>query len=183
MKGMGTKRYKHDPNSDAVVYALQMVEHGSLIKVGWTKNLKQRMIALFNIVPFKMRLLGVLSDKRHVKERNIHALFTNCRVHNEWFLPTEELLNFIKRHFKPTDISNEIVPKVKAYKPIAPEKPIDGQILYSPENAAYLLGLSVADAYRLAQSNSIDYHLADGEVRFLCQDVICLVNRRKSNAR
>lgn len=69
------------------------VRGASLIKIGRTKNWRQRMRALRVTCPVPLHCIGLILEDR---EKELHARFAHLRVRDEWFRSTRELLDFIK---------------------------------------------------------------------------------------
>ena len=84
-----------------VVYFIQAAE-GGLIKIGCTKNLKQRFKAIQNNCPITLKLLAYEIDDnpaafcRSQLEEKLHKRFASTRCHGEWFEPSIQLLLYIK---------------------------------------------------------------------------------------
>lgn len=54
------------------------------VKIGQTRSLVTRMIALQTANPYPLNLEGVVS-RTHYSEREVHLLFSTDRLHAEWF--------------------------------------------------------------------------------------------------
>ena len=85
------------------VYFIQ-AENGP-IKIGMSDCPIIRLKALKTGSPVPLKLIKQIScttKKSKLLEKALHVKFKNCRLHGEWFHPTDELLKYIER-----------VPKVK----------------------------------------------------------------------
>lgn len=67
---------------------------GDRIKIGWSRQVAQRLAQLQTGNAAAIQLLGVLPGARS-KERALHARFAAARVSGEWFEATPELLAYI----------------------------------------------------------------------------------------
>lgn len=65
------------------------------IKIGWAKNLNERIKCLQIGCPTKLRLLWALKIKDKTIERKVHKELKNSRATGEWFLPTDEVYEFL----------------------------------------------------------------------------------------
>jgi len=59
-------------------------EKGFLVKIGYTKNIKQRMHQIKVGCPSEIILLGHV-DGGEKEEKSIHEIFRHLRKHGEWF--------------------------------------------------------------------------------------------------
>ena len=75
------------------IYFIQ-AENG-LIKIGYTRNLKERLDILRSMSHSKLTLLLVLKGDRK-KESRMHEIFQDYRVHGEWFKPEKYLIEYIE---------------------------------------------------------------------------------------
>lgn len=66
-----------------LVYFLQ-AEHSSLVKIGWTANIVQRIQKLRMACPYDVRLIGVRPGTKDL-EAAYHENFAGQRTHAEWF--------------------------------------------------------------------------------------------------
>jgi DNA-binding Xre family transcriptional regulator len=76
------------------VYFVQQGDNGP-IKIGVTNNVNKRLTALQGGSPVPLKLL-VTFDGDQAFEAFLHRKFAHLRVHNEWFKPARELLDFIQ---------------------------------------------------------------------------------------
>lgn len=72
-----------------MVYFIQ-AENGS-VKIGRTKNLRQRLVDLQAMSPLRLRLVA-WSTARPGYESFLHYRFAGARLHGEWFRPESDLL-------------------------------------------------------------------------------------------
>lgn len=79
---------------NSVIYFARSGSEGP-IKIGRTQNLKKRIETLQTYSPHDIQLLGTAVGGI-LKEKETHRLFSNSRIRGEWFLPTKDLLQFIK---------------------------------------------------------------------------------------
>lgn len=87
-------REKGRPKSEPVVYFLKNSDTGR-IKIGFSDNLRRRLMSLGNEGNFEPELLGIVEGGRDV-ERQLHNQFRQYRYANEWFDPGPELLEYIR---------------------------------------------------------------------------------------
>jgi DNA-binding transcriptional regulator YiaG len=66
------------------------------IKIGHTGNIRRRMMELGS-KHGKLELLGMTIGNRS-EEQELHKHFAHCRVKDEWFSPSDELMLFIKKN-------------------------------------------------------------------------------------
>lgn len=81
-----------------MIYFIQESEPGrNRVKIGYTSkdDVGQRMRELQTASPSSLSVLGVMEGEQ-VRERLIHALFSDRRIIGEWFEPNNLLMNFIK---------------------------------------------------------------------------------------
>jgi hypothetical protein len=79
----------------SVVYFIR-AETTGLIKIGWTTDLAQRLSNLEGGSPDRLTLLSTASGGSDL-EGHLHEHFADERVHAEWFVPSNRLLDFISR--------------------------------------------------------------------------------------
>ena len=85
----------HNPTAgrDAeIVYVIHAPEVGRL-KIGQTKNLKQRLKALKAFSPVELRLVASFPPESGHSEGSLHRRFGASRLHGEWF--SDEILDAI----------------------------------------------------------------------------------------
>jgi len=99
-----------------VVYFVQ-ARGGGPIKIGWSTYLEKRLQEMRAHSPLPLRVLlcvkGGLAD-----EKILHQRFKEDRLHNEWFKPSERLLNYIRslkrRRERPyEELANKMLEKEK----------------------------------------------------------------------
>jgi len=78
---------------DGIVYFIEAVG-AERIKIGHSKDPKQRLQELRKNAPFELRLLGMMNGGE-AAERRLHHLFAAARRQGEWFEATSELRAFI----------------------------------------------------------------------------------------
>lgn len=66
------------------------------VKIGYAKDLVNRMWSLGTVSPFPLELLLNIPTKCGVSEIEMHAKFKEYRVHHEWFLYEGELKKFVE---------------------------------------------------------------------------------------
>lgn len=77
------------------VYVL-WCEGTSRFKIGYSKNVGQRAMALQVASPFPLRVVAV-AHGTVVEEEELHFLFRKFRTHSEWFdLPTREFYRLLR---------------------------------------------------------------------------------------
>jgi len=77
-----------------MIYFIQG-ENGGPIKIGYTKNLVNRMFVLQEGNPYKLVVLGTM-DGTLAAEQRLHTKFEKHRFRSEWFEDCEEIREFIK---------------------------------------------------------------------------------------
>jgi len=80
------------------IYFIQMDCIGP-IKIGFTKDIKKRMVHLQQANPYKLNLL-VLFPGNEEMEKAIHEGFREANLKGEWFLPHPEILKEIEERKK-----------------------------------------------------------------------------------
>ncbi len=80
------------------IYFIQ-ADNVNLIKIGYAENVTARLRCIRTISPVHLRLLLVLNGDTST-ERHLHRHFGKYRVHGEWFSPSGELTDFIKKPFQ-----------------------------------------------------------------------------------
>lgn len=70
------------------------LKYKNLIKIGYTKDLNNRLNTLYNQFEGSF-LIKAIDGDRYV-EKTLHEKFKNIRTKGEWFEETEELSNYIK---------------------------------------------------------------------------------------
>jgi len=93
----------NDAVSGDVVYFVQSECPIGYIKIGTTTNLKNRLSALNQGFPFRVKLLFSVNGCRN-EEMVFHARFREYRVNCEWFLPKGNLLDFINDVMNSRDV-------------------------------------------------------------------------------
>lgn len=88
------------------VYFIQSGENGP-IKIGFTKNIENRMRALKTSSPYPLVLIGYFKSNRKL-EKQLHRQFKEHKTkkNGEWFLPNAELLNLIEKAEKPPGLKS-----------------------------------------------------------------------------
>ncbi len=77
-----------------VIYFIQA---GDLIKIGFTRKLRQRFLALERMSSVPITCLGFVEGTMQT-ERSIHREFSALRAHGEWFRGDDRLLVWIQRN-------------------------------------------------------------------------------------
>ena len=80
------------------IYFIQ-ADNVELVKIGYAENVKARLRIIQTISPVRLKLLLVLNGDR-ATEKHLHRYFGKYRAHGEWFLPSKELMDFIKKPFR-----------------------------------------------------------------------------------
>lgn len=78
-----------------MIYFIQVGVSGP-IKIGYTSNseAQSRLDGLQTSCPWPLRLIGTIPGEIE-DERRFHRLFRRLRTHGEWFLPDQEIFDFI----------------------------------------------------------------------------------------
>ncbi len=77
------------------VYFVRAAGGGS-IKIGSTKLLRTRMLALQSGCPIKLCVLHTIEGAGYREETALHRRFAKARLHGEWFRPVPELLGLLR---------------------------------------------------------------------------------------
>ena len=91
--GKMLEKYDARPAGVKRVYFIQQGEDGP-IKIGFTVDLRKRLVALRTSTPHPLRLLLEVPGGEDV-ERDWHKRFAHVRLNGEWFRPDDELLQAI----------------------------------------------------------------------------------------
>jgi len=67
------------------------------VKIGWTTNLKSRLVKLQTGSPVKLRLLALAPGNR-VDEARLHQLFAADRLTGEWFNRSSAVAKFMQQN-------------------------------------------------------------------------------------
>lgn len=67
-----------------------------LIKIGFSGNVRRRKKEIESLQGGKINTLKIIISAQR-NEKYLHERFSHLKTHGEWFLPTEELLSFIKK--------------------------------------------------------------------------------------
>ena len=78
------------------VYFVQIQDHGP-IKIGTTRNVRDRLRGLQTSHPYQLRLLGVMPG-RHAEEAGLHVRFARHHISGEWFHPDFEIVSLAMEH-------------------------------------------------------------------------------------
>lgn len=75
------------------VYFIQCIGPGHPIKIGYAKNVAQRLAEHQCSSPYELRLIRAVPGPRPL-EREMHRRFAEDRLRGEWFKPSTDLLRF-----------------------------------------------------------------------------------------
>ena len=82
-----------------VVYCL-ITDDEKYIKIGRTKNIKNRMNNIQSGCPFRLTLFACFkTDTPHLSEAYVLDMLSHCNVRGEWFYPNDNDMEFISNHF------------------------------------------------------------------------------------
>ena len=84
------------------------VQGADLIKIGTTRTVNKRILALCGGSPVPLKLLLVIPGSTEL-ERCLHRQHENARAHGEWFRSTERLLSHIERLRLRRSLANPVV--------------------------------------------------------------------------
>jgi transcriptional regulator with XRE-family HTH domain len=76
-----------------MIYFVQYGYDGP-IKIGYAKNIRNRLAFLQVASPFDLILIGQIEGDRSY-ERKLHRKFKKSRLTGEWFTPTDDLIEFL----------------------------------------------------------------------------------------
>lgn len=82
-----------DKAHDCVYFIQDTV--GGQIKIGWTAHVRRRLSELQPGNPHPLKIIATMPGGQK-DERKLHLRFAWLRVYGEWFLPGQDLLDFIK---------------------------------------------------------------------------------------
>lgn len=82
--------------STNVVYFIQGVDGGP-IKIGRTRNLKERLRSIQMSSPVRLRVLAAYRNPDEDAETKLHQRFRVHRLHGEWFEDCPKIRKFIRR--------------------------------------------------------------------------------------
>lgn len=91
---------REDNDQKRNVYFIEAVGL-DLIKIGFARNVSQRLADLQSASPVELRLLGIMSSCGVVTEREIHRTLASHRVRGEWFSRCKKIEEFLKRLERP----------------------------------------------------------------------------------
>lgn len=97
------------------VYFVQVGCDGP-VKIGFTRNLKQRLSALQTSQHEQLNLLGILEPATMQIERSLHIQFAEHRRGGEWFSNCEELQEYIANNTRLVGVDGRLVSEVVATK-------------------------------------------------------------------
>lgn len=83
---------ERESKHDAFVYFLRRSD--GLIKIGFAKDVEARIRQLHPVAGSELELLAKVEGGQS-KEASLHKKFAHLRHHREWFLPGDDLLEFI----------------------------------------------------------------------------------------
>src|SRR5687767_11829930 len=92
------------------VYFIRTMHVKSMVKIGWTSNLRARLIDLQTGCPFTLRLMGLIecADAQHAAETEqmLHEKFRALRRRGEWFYYTDVIAKYLESEhgLKPSKI-------------------------------------------------------------------------------
>ena len=82
---------------NSFIYFIQGETTG-LIKIGKTNGgVEERMTNLQTGSPDFLRIIGVTFEP-YSNEYGLHCLFSQYRKHGEWFMPSEEIIEYIEKN-------------------------------------------------------------------------------------
>lgn len=93
--------------TDGYVYFLRGANE---VKIGWSRNLSQRLEKLRNGNAFPVFICKVLPGTR-ATERRFHKRFAEYRIRGEWFDLRGSLAKYLERHIRPLPELPNPVPK------------------------------------------------------------------------
>lgn len=85
-----------DLRTSEYIYFVESDTPFKLIKIGRTESLKRRLLHLQGSSPVQLRLIGAIRAPAGT-ENLLHAIFSEARAHGEWFLPTTNLLELVRK--------------------------------------------------------------------------------------
>jgi hypothetical protein len=79
------------------IYFLAPTQDQDPIKIGFTKELRLRLLTYIGHSPVDLALLGLAEGTADV-ERHLHTLFKLDRLHGEWFRSSSELRSIVEAY-------------------------------------------------------------------------------------
>ena len=76
------------------VYVLEAVGTDRF-KIGWSTDIEKRINSIKTGCPYPTKLVCVIVSEDCKIERQIHELFSDCRVHGEWFVIEDSGIEFL----------------------------------------------------------------------------------------
>jgi excisionase family DNA binding protein len=95
------------------VYFIQENNSGA-IKIGWSSNIKKRLIAMQTYNASQLKLLGAFNGTSE-DEKRTQENFAKYRIKGEWFRPEKELMDFIEKH-KVVEVPLDLKKAVKEFE-------------------------------------------------------------------
>ncbi len=152
-------------------------ESGGPIKIGFTTNIKRRIIILQNGYPEKLKVLGFIQGTKETEE-TIHTELQKHRINGEWFEPHPEVLKKVadsvpyeENEKKRKDIKTNIVIKIK-------ETQLQKEEGLTPEEMGCLVFLAL---YMQPRTGKLVYGRNKRNMKY--QDILLVLNqgRRKTD--
>lgn len=81
-----------------IIYVIADNEH-TKIKVGFTKNISQRLKNLENGSGSTLYVVKTINDRLLQEEKEFHAMYKHLSTKNEWYPYSKQMLNVIYKHF------------------------------------------------------------------------------------
>jgi len=158
------------------VYFIRAVGSAGPIKIGWSKNVAERMRTINRWVPFDLELLADLPGA-HAEEQRVHLAFAHARRRMEWFDGTDGIAALIRDAATSRDASVISTASLARYAALDGEGVAVGiatawwritiahegsRTALKPESVARASGMSVAylDSLRLRSSATMPPNIA-----------------------
>lgn len=88
------------PSTRRRIYFVQAATGEVKIGVTTSAKIRNKLRSIQTYCPSKIRLLLVVEERNIMPEHEIHKKFANIRIRGEWFSPSPELLDWIKKFKK-----------------------------------------------------------------------------------
>lgn len=72
-------------------------ETGEYVKIGWSTQVRRRLLAMQTYIPTSLKIYSVISGSR-TTEASLHARFADLRANGEWFRLEGPLLEWVSRN-------------------------------------------------------------------------------------
>lgn len=89
-----------------IYFAKAADKKGDLVKIGTAKSVARRVVTLGHELRCQIGIHGIMQGG-HAEESALHDRFSYLRQEGEWFLPGQDLVDFIDKNTTPWDGNTE----------------------------------------------------------------------------